>query len=237
MNRGSFLASSASLVALTQSPVRAQQTVPGGTDLVERRANFNLAEFESAVDRPETTIRQVWEAVAFHPQVFSNIKNSLNGLQFGFGYGPNEIAMVFAPHGPSGAYNYTDEMWAKYRLSDAFKLKDAQGNPVTSNIYLIPSHPIDRSLNPDGPSSFFQDTSIQTLQSRGVVFLTCHTAVEEQARAIVTSGFAPSMKAVDVADDLLTHLIPGTLVVPSMVSTIAVLQSRHKYTYITLAFE
>lgn len=236
MNRGSFLASSASLVALAQSPAGAQQTVPGGTHFVERHADFNLAEFESAVDRPGTTIRQVFEAVGFHPQIFSNLKNSLNGLQFGFGYTANEIALVLAPHGASGAYNYTDEMWAKYRLADAFKLKDQQGNPVTSNIYLKPAHDIDKNADPDTPNSLYQDTSIETLQSRGVVFLTCHTAVEEQARAIVTGGFAPSMKAPQVADDLLTHLIPGTHVVPSMVATIAVLQARHNYTYITLTF-
>ncbi len=33
------------------------------------------------------------------------------------------------------------------------------------------------------------------------------------------------MTATDVAGDILTHLIPGALVVPSMVATIAVLQS------------
>ena len=89
MNRGSFLASSASLVALAQSSAGAQQAIPGGTHFVERHADFNLAEFQAAVDRPGTTIRQVWEAVGFHPQIFSNLKNSLNGLQFGFGYSAN----------------------------------------------------------------------------------------------------------------------------------------------------
>ncbi len=67
------------------------------------------------------------------------------------------------------------------------------------------------------------------------MFLTCHTAVEEQARALVKGGNAPSgMSGADVADDILTHLIPGTHVVPSMVATVAVLQQRFHYSYVTL---
>jgi hypothetical protein len=72
---------------------------------------------------------------------------------------------------------------------------------------------------------------------RGVLFLTCHTAVEEQARGLVKAGNAPSgMTASQVADDILTHLIPGAHVVPSMVATIAVLQQRFHYGYMTIDF-
>jgi len=43
------------------------------------------------------------------------------------------------------------------------------------------------------------------------------------------------MDARDVAADILTHLIPpGAVVVPSMVATLAVLQKRFGYTYITV---
>lgn len=235
MKRISFLAS-ASLAAAASAAARGAG-VPGGTHLVERLAEFNLPEFEAAVDRPGTEVRQVWEVVAFHPQVFANVKNALNGLQFGFGHPPSTFALAFAPHGQSGVYNYSDEIWAKYRIGDAFKLKDAAGNPVTSNVFLKPVKALDAGTDPDDPDSVFQDTSIATLQSRGVVFLTCHTAVEEHARALVSSGFAPAgMAASDVAADILTHLIPGTLVVPAMVATIAVLQARHHYTYIAPAF-
>ncbi|MGH7659819.1 MAG: transcriptional initiation protein Tat, partial [Vulcanimicrobiaceae bacterium] len=73
------------------------------------------------------------------------------------------------------------------------------------------------------------------LQSRGVVFLTCHTAVMEQSKSLIKGGFAPSgMTAKDVAADILTHLIPGAIVVPSGVATVAVLQQVYRYTYITI---
>ena len=236
MNRSSFLAS-ASFATLAAPALRATAAVPGGSHFVERRADFDLEAFQSAVDRPGTTIRQLWEAVAFHPQILGNVKNSFNGLQFGFGHPPESIAMALAAHGPSGAYNYTDEVWAKYRLGDAFKLKDQKGQPVTSNVYLKPAKALVQDGDPDNPDGIYQDTSIQTLQGRGLVMLTCHTAVEEHARMLVQSGFAPSgTSASQVADDLLTHLIPGTQVVPAMVAAIAVLQSLHRYSYITIAF-
>ena len=42
------------------------------------------------------------------------------------------------------------------------------------------------------------------------------------------------MTATEVAGDILTHLIPGAVVVPSMVAAIAVLQAKYGYTYLTL---
>jgi len=41
--------------------------------------------------------------------------------------------------------------------------------------------------------------------------------------------------ASDVADDILTHLVPGAVVVPAMVAAIAVLQHEYGYAYTTLA--
>jgi intracellular sulfur oxidation DsrE/DsrF family protein len=236
MKRSSFIASSASLAALAGGVAGAAEAVPGGTHFVERKSDFNEAEFSKIVGRP-ADIRQVFEAVAFHPAMFGNIKNALNGLVFGFGYPADRVALAVAPHGPSSAYTYSDYVWSKYRIGEAFKTQDAKGNAVASNIFLKPAKPLDKSSDPDAEESIYQDTSIESLQSRGVVFLTCHTAVEEQARTLVKGGFAPSgMTAPQVAEDILTHLIPGTHVVPSMVAAIAVLQQKYHYSYITLAF-
>lgn len=231
MNRSSFITASASLAALAGTGAQAAQGVPGGTHLVERRSDFNESQFAAAVNRGQ--IRLLWEQVAFHPQVFANVKNALNGLQFGFGYPAGQIAMAMANHGPSSAYAYSDYVWSKYKIGEAFKLKDAKGGAVASNIFLKPAKALDKSADPDSEDGLYQDTSIETLQSRGVLFLTCHTAVEEQARTLIKGGFAPSgMSASDVANDILTHLIPGAQVVPSMVATIAVLQQKYHYAFI-----
>lgn len=228
------MGASASLAAFAAASADAAEPVPGGTHLVEQRADFDESNFDRIVGRP-ADIRQLFEAVAFHPQVLGNVKNALNGLSFGFGYRPDRISIAFCPHGQSASYCYTDYIWKKYNVGEALKLKDAQGKTVVSNVYLEPSHAISDSNDPNDPTSIFQDTSIQTLQKRGVVFTTCHTAVEEQARMLVRGGFGPAgSTATDVANDILTHLIPGALVVPSMVGAIAVMQARYKYTYITV---
>jgi intracellular sulfur oxidation DsrE/DsrF family protein len=225
MNRGTFIISSASLAA-----------VPGGTHYVERKADFDAAAFARIAGRP-ADVRIVIEAVSFHPPVFSNIKNALNGLQFGFGYPADRLAIAFAPHGASSAFTYSDYIWSKYKVGDFFKLKDDKGNALASNVFLTPAKPLDASTDPDAENSLYQDTSIQSLQKRGVIFLTCHTAVEEQSRALVKAGNAPSgMSASQVAQDILTHLIPGTHVVPSMMGAIMVLQQRFHYGYQTVDF-
>lgn len=234
MKRSGFLASSASLVAIGASSAGAAPVVPGGTHLVERHADFDQVAFDHLVGKP-AAIRQLWEAVAFKPAMLNNIKNALNGLQFGFGLTP--VAMVLAGHGPSAAYGYSDYVWQKYRIGEFFKIDDAAGEPLTSNIYLTSTSAWKTSDDADDPAGMYQDTSIQTLQRRGLVVLTCHTAVEEQSKALVKNGLAPAgMSPTDVASDILTHLIPGATVVPAMVAAIAVLQARHHYTYVTLTF-
>lgn len=236
MNRSSFLASSASLVALSSTIAEAAQTVPGGTHLVERKSEFDEAAFARLVGRP-ADIRVLVEVVSVHPPLLNNVKNLLNGLQFGYGYAPGRIAAVMALHGPGSALNYSDYVWSKYKIGDFFKLKNAAGAPIMSNVFLKPSKPLSNSTDPDDESSMYQDTSIETLMKRGVIFLTCHTAVEEQSRAIVKAGNAPAgMTPSQVADDILTHLIPGTHVVPGMVATVAVLQQRFHYAYMTIDF-
>ncbi|HVR47779.1 MAG TPA: twin-arginine translocation signal domain-containing protein [Candidatus Binatia bacterium] len=230
MNRRGFLAASTVIAASGATP---GEVVPGGTHLVERRADFDAAAFGRAVGRP-AQIRQLYEAVAFRPAVLNNVKNSFNGLQFGFGYSPSTIAVALAAHGPSAVYGYGDELWGKYRLGEFFKLTDATGNPIVSNVFVVKRAVIDAAADPDDPAGMYQDTSLEMLQHRGLVVLICHTAVEEQARGLVKGGFAPAgASANDVADELLTHLIPGAVVVPAMVATIAVLQAKYRYTYLS----
>jgi intracellular sulfur oxidation DsrE/DsrF family protein len=234
MNRTTFLTASATLVAASTAAAKAQD-VPGGTHFVERNANFDSKTFADVLGRP-AQIRQVWEAVAFKPGVWNNVKNAFNGLQFGFGYPAGSIAMAFAGHGPSAVYGYSDYVWQKYSIAKFHGLVDAAGAPVTSNVYVAKHAAVDEAADPDDDKGMYQDTSVEMLQKRGLVILTCHTAVEEQARGIVKKGLAPAgMTAPDVADDILTHLVPGAVVVPSMVAAIAVLQATYHYAYITLS--
>lgn len=237
MKRTSFLSAGAaglSTVSLAATASAATGMVPGGRALVEPRAAFRERAFDAKLGRP-VQIRQLWENIAFKPGVFANVKNSLNGLQFGFGYAPDDFMLALANHGPSSVYNWTDGIWEKYRIGEFFQLRDAAGTSVTRNVFLPRHSAPDGPQDPNNAASPFQDTSIEALQARGVLFLACHTAIEEISRGLVKAGHAPAgMSSSDVAADILTHLIPGTIVVPSMVATIAVLQHRYRYTYITV---
>lgn len=234
MNRTAFLAVSTAFAATAEAVAQGEtRSIPGGTHLVERKADFDAESFAKIVGR-EAQIRQLYEAVSFKPSLLNNVKNSFNGLQFGFGYPAGAIAIALAGHGPSASYAYSDYVWDKYKVGELFDLKDAAGAAIHSNTFLKPRSPIDRNADPDDDKGMYQDTSIAMLQERGLVVLTCHTAVEEQARAIVKKGFAPAgASPSQVAADILTHLIPHAVVVPSMVATIAVMQATYHYTYIT----
>ncbi len=235
MNRSSFLASSAALAASGVAAPALAESVPGGTHFVERSADFDEAQFAKIVGRP-ADVRMLFEQIAFKPAMFANVKNALNGLQFGYGYNPNRIVLAIAGHGASSAFTYSDYVWQKYKIGEFFGLKDADGNPISSNTFLA-AKAHDASADPDDESGMYQDASIETLQKRGVIMLTCHTAVEEQSKAIVKKGLAPAgMSAQQVANDILTHLIPGALVNPSMVATVAVLQQKYHYAYAALTF-
>ncbi|HEY2476455.1 MAG TPA: hypothetical protein VGI19_16875 [Candidatus Cybelea sp.] len=229
MNRRVFLAGSATVAATTSAASAA--TVPGGEHFVVRLADFDEASFAAIVGRP-AQIRQVYEAVGFQPGVLGSIKNSLNGLQFGFGYPAASLAVALAAHGPSSAFSFSDYLWTKYRIGDFFALKDADGRPLRANVFLKNSAPYDPSVDPDDEKGMYQDASLEMLQRRGTVVLTCHTAVEEIARRLVHRGYSGTgQNAQDVADDILSHLIAGAVVVPSMVATLAVLQTTYRYVY------
>jgi intracellular sulfur oxidation DsrE/DsrF family protein len=239
MKRTLFLASApvVSAVAAFGAATRTAEAapeVPGGRDLVERKAAFDAASFEAKLGK-RADVAQLYENLAIKPAVFNNIKNSLNGLQFGFGYDPALISIAVANHGPSSAYTYSDEVWETYRIGDFFDVKDKDGSRIAKNVFYPARYGGAVSSDPDDEHGSLQDVGIAALQARGVMFLTCHTAVEEQSRALVTSGHAPAgMSGSDVAADILTKLIPGAIVVPSMVAAIAVLQQRYHYSYLTI---
>ena len=87
--------------------------------------------------------------------------------------------------------------------------------------------------DPNDPGAIYQDTSVEALQSRGVQFLACHTATEEQARVLVHRNNL-SQSPESVVNDMLAYTVPGVLVVAAMVAAIALLQAEGRYTYTTV---
>ena len=205
--------------------------------LVYKRSDWKREEFEQLI-HASGRIRQVYDVTAINEGRFlNNIKNSFNGLEFGFGFAPDQIRIVAALHGAANMVNYDDSMWEKYRLGEWLKVIDPITNqPATKNIFYPSKLSNDASSSSENPSdehSSFQDRSVQGLQRRGVHFLSCHTATEEQAKIIVKRLQLQSTPE-EVAKDLQAHAVPGVLIVPSMVASVALLQIDGRYSYITV---
>lgn len=204
--------------------------------LVWKASDWKLAEFQKLVKDP-ARIKQVYDVVQIADGKFlNNVKNSLNGLRFSFGVPEQQIKIAAALHGPANMLNYDDFIWEKYQIGAWLKVTDpatekaAVRNPFYKSA--ITGKPAS-SNDPDDRNSVFQDISIETLKSRGVQFLSCHTATEEQARVLIKHNNL-TQQPEEIVHEMLAHTVPGVLVVASMVSAIALLQAEGHYTYITL---
>lgn len=210
---------------------------PAEAQLVYRKSDWKVEEFEKLVRTP-ARVKQVYDVTAIGEGKFlNNIKNSLNGLHYGFGIPNNDIQVVGGLHGAANLLLYDDSMWSKYSLGAWLKVTDpASGHPAMTNPFYrsrTATASGSRKEDPDNPESIDQDRSIQALQQRGVRFLSCHTALEEQARVLVKAN-SLSVEPEAVVQDLMKHVLPGVLIVASMVAAIALLQTDGHYSYITV---
>jgi hypothetical protein len=229
-SRRSFVSRGGSSLALLGAlgaaapPVHAQ--------LVYRRADWNFKAFDSLL-KSDARAKQVYDIRPIGEGRFlNNIKNSINGFQFGFDIPANQIKIVSAMHGPSNLLNFDDAMWEKYRLGEFLQVTDPKtGKPATRNIYYRRNG--HDSSDPEDRASRLQDTSMEALQGRGVQFLSCHTATEEQAQGLLRQ-YAFKAAAEEIVRDLQAHTMPGVLIVPAMVAAVSLLQSDGHYSYITV---
>ena len=204
----------------------------GEAQLVYRRTDWDFSEFEKLV-RSTAKAKQVYDVRAVGEGKFlNNVKNSLNGFVYGFGIPESEVKVAVALHGPSNALAFDDAMWEKYRLGEFVEVNDpTTGKAATRNIF-FPAK-AGGSENLEDWSSKMQDHSVAALQQRGVKFLCCHTATEEQVVAMVKK-FSLKAAPEEIVKDLQAHVLPGVLIVPAMVATVALLQSEGRFTYITV---
>jgi hypothetical protein len=202
--------------------------------LVWKSSDWKLTEFHALVKNP-ARIKQVYDVTRLGSGKFlNNIKNSLNGLHYGFGIPNEQIKIAAALHGPANMLNYDDYIWQKYEIGAWLKVTDPQtGQPAVRNPFYKSRLQGNTGSNPDDPKSSLQDTAVETLQSRGVQFLSCHTATEEQARALLKHNHL-NQQPEEIVREMLAHTMPGVMVVASMVAAVALLQAEGHYSYITV---
>ena len=86
------------------------------------------------------------------------------------------------------------------------------------------------SEDPSSEESAYQDYSIQSLQARGVRFLSCHSSTEEAARALIKQNTLTAQPE-EVVKDIHAHALPGIIIVPALSAALALLQSDGNYGY------
>jgi hypothetical protein len=235
MNRRSFVSSATtSVAALATLTIAARDTE---AQLVYIKSDWQLSEFNQLAKNP-ARVKQVFDIIQIAEGGFlNNIKNSLNGLHFGFGIPDEQIKVVAALHGPANMLNYDDVIWSKYQIGEWLKVTDpSTGQPAVKNPYYASNAGAAlrySTEDPDSRESLYQDTSIQALQHRGVQMLSCHTALEEQVRALIAHSRL-TQQPEEIVKEMLAHVLPGVLVVASMVAAIALLQTDGRYSYITV---
>lgn len=199
--------------------------------LVYTRSDWNIKEFDELLRLPARA-KQVYDVTAINDGMFlKNIKNSLNGLHFGFGIPAEQIRILAGLHGPANLLNYDDYVWEKYRIGEWLSETDPQtGKPAVRNPYYPSKAAKNATQDPNDENSAYQDASVQGLQARGVKFLSCHTALEEQARALVRH-WKLTQAPEEIVKDMLAHVHKGVLVVASMVASMVLLQSEGHYSY------
>lgn len=204
--------------------------------LVYKSADWKSGDFNRLL-KDSSRIKQVFDEIQIGDGRFlNNMKNSLNGLRFGFDVPVDQIKIIGALHGPANMLNFDDYVWQKYRVGEWLKITDPKtSQPAVRNLFYpaktAAAH--GASEDPNDENSSFQDASIQTLQARGVQFLCCHTATEEQSRALIKQ-WGLTQQPEEIVKDLLAHLHPGVMVVPAMVSAIAILQTEGRCSYVTV---
>jgi intracellular sulfur oxidation DsrE/DsrF family protein len=228
IGRSTFIGAS---LALATAAGGAKPGDAAGVGLVEPAGEFDVAAFNKRVSRG-AEVRHVWDAGKLYPQILGGVKNSLNGLQFGFGIAPNRIVTAFVTHNESNLLLYNDAAWATYRLGELYAVRDPNGAVVTSNIF-APLRSTSMLADPGDVRGFYQDASIAALQRRGVMFFLCNTALVQQAHQIATSGAFKAQSADDIARTLQRSLLPGVMLVPAGVAAVAYLQSRFHYAYLS----
>ncbi len=233
LSRRSFVATAAAGAAALGTFSTLQPAA--NAQLVYTTADWKVADFNHVVHHP-ARIKQVYDVVPITGGAFlNNIKNSLNGLHFGFGIPMDQIKIVAALHGPANMLNYDDFIRNKNKNGAWLQVNDPDTDlPAVKNpLY---ASKVSQGLNsaptdPNNRASIDQDIRMQTLQHRGVKFLSCHTATEEQARGLIAHNKL-SDPPEQIVKEMLAHALPGVLVVASMVAAIALLQAEGHYTYL-----
>jgi hypothetical protein len=163
--------------------------------------------------------KQVWDNTKIDGPWLNLMRNSLNSQIWSFKH--PSFLVVSATHGSAHFALYTQAIWDKYKIANLVGDKFASNTLIEDKV--IPLGPGDYE-DPKGPFSAGAN-SIPLLMRRGVVFMSCHNAIWEQAEKLIKEDANPDKLTHEaLAAELTNHLIDGVVLTPGAVAVIPELQ-------------
>jgi hypothetical protein len=164
--------------------------------------------------------KQVWDNTEIGSPWLNLMRNSLNAQIWSFKH--PDFLVVSATHGSAHLALFDDVIWDKYQLSRLAGEK-FKSNTLSKEASAAKADP----KNFEDPNGVFSpdDNSIPVLMKRGVVFLSCHNAIWEEAAALLKAESNPDkLTHEQLVAELTNHLLPGVVLTPGAVGTLPELQ-------------
>jgi hypothetical protein len=154
--------------------------------------------------------RQAWDNTDIGGPWLNLMRNALNSQIWSFRH-PDFLA-VSVTHGTAQLALYDQAIWDKYQLTrlagDEFK---------TNTLMIAQKAEATDSADYENPAGAFsgEHNSIPALMLRGVVFMSCHNAIWEQAAALIKFDINPDrLSHAALAAELTNHLVEGAVLIP-----------------------
>jgi hypothetical protein len=164
--------------------------------------------------------RQVWDNTDIGSPWLNLMRNALNSQIWSFKH--PDFLTVSVTHGTALLALYDQAMWDKYQLTRL------AGEKFKTNTLIIEQKAAvaDPGNYEDSAGPFSsEDNSIPALMRRGVVFMSCHNAIWEQAAALIQAGVNPDkLSHAALAAELTNHLVEGAVLIPGATGTLPELQ-------------
>jgi intracellular sulfur oxidation DsrE/DsrF family protein len=216
-------------------------TPPGATHLEELKTRLTLAprrrDFKAVpmiLNHPEqwdhealnevlaygAPQKQVWDNTDIGGPWLNLMRNALNSQIWSFKH-PDFLA-ISVTHGTAQLALFDQAMWDKYQLT-RLAGEDFETNTLIIEHKAAAANPANYE-DPAGPFSG-EDNSIPALMRRGVVFMSCHNAIWEQAAALIKFDINPDrLPHTALAAELTNHLVDGVVLIPGAAGTLLELQ-------------
>nr|AWM06128.1 transcriptional initiation protein Tat [Bradyrhizobium symbiodeficiens] len=161
---------------------------------------------------------QVWESTDFAAPWINLMREAINGQVFSLGNA--DFLAVAAVHGNAHSALFNQVAWEKYKLAKV------AGGQADFNSFIVEKAGASPRDDLQDLTGFYgpQNSNIVSLQRRGAVFLGCHDSIHAIARYLHQSGEFSDISPDAIAADLTNNLIPGVVLVPSVVAFLVELQ-------------